>query len=148
MGNPTKGENFFFHPYITTPQSPWISHPSRTDVTRSFSHITLMCSVLLPPIGSDPTPVPSGSLVFQHLNTWGWNISTKWQLSGRKRWHLAVSPYLFPLALPLIFPTGCKVQDSCPRYEFVAAPLVSKTSTPSAFYSFFSDGLHSDYSVC
>lgn len=52
---PVKGANFFvFHPHITAPQIPWLSHPPKTDVARAFCHIALRSQVQLSPIGSDP----------------------------------------------------------------------------------------------
>lgn len=117
MENLINEGKYSFHPHGTAPQIPQISHPFGTDMTRAFFHVALCTQSCFLPTAQTPTLVLRGNPLFQLPCTKSWKISIKQHLKGGRKKNLAVSPCLFPLALPLISHVGCKVWDSCSRKE-------------------------------
>lgn len=51
MIDPVRGA-YFFCPQLSCTHVPWFTHPSDTDMTKSFSHLSLMHSLLHPRVSS------------------------------------------------------------------------------------------------
>lgn len=52
--DPVSGLKCYFWPHVQPPTTPRFSHPVSMHVAWVFSHLALICCILLPPFGSDP----------------------------------------------------------------------------------------------
>lgn len=69
-----QGSQFFFCPQMQASQAHHLSHLLGMGVARTFSHLALVQSVVLPLIGSDPRPHSIGEILFPNNPCWGFEV--------------------------------------------------------------------------
>lgn len=142
VDDPDCMSSFFCQPPVQASATPRFSQPAGANITRVYSHLTLVRS-FFPPMVPDPQSGFRWELV---VPSWDLTMTTsarQWSAGGIKR-HCLVSQ-LFPSGPVLKF--SCRILDSSTLFqegEFISAPIMNKTATPSRLLATSSDISKSD----
>lgn len=146
--DPARGVGYYIHPLINVPSAPCFSQPTEVKVARSFTHFTLLQSIITPSIGSGPLTLTPSRSWCNHRWAPIWTIFTKRQWIGGGKEALSSQPALFLSGPSLNFSCQILKSDMLSQVgDFVLAPILSKTATPSGFKALSSDAIKSNFSV-
>lgn len=130
--DPVCEAHFIFQPYVQPTAARHLSHSSGANITRTFSHLPLVHSLLILPIGSEPQscskcelalasmPCPGLDNLYQAANDW----LNKEALSSQPVSFLSTPAPNFSFQ---IMDAGSFSQAG----KFASAPMLSKTATPT-----------------
>lgn len=147
MEDLAKGPLYFFWPRTQASTTPHFSQLAVAEMARAFSHLDLVLSFLLPPVGADPHSRSKWELCMPYVVS---QYSHFYQAAVDWWEKEALSPQPSSFSLSPSPNFSCQISESGMFTQvgyFASAPAFSKFTMPSRIKALSSDSVKSHYSV-